>query len=172
MTLAGAGVVKSLSTVMENSKKILTLCVVYQHPRILLGLKKRGFGTGRWNGFGGKINLAEKIEDAAKRELHEEAGITAENLDKVGIIDFEFKGNPEILEVHIFRVDNFLGEPTESEEMRPQWFNVNELPFNEMWPDDIYWVPLFLAGKKFKGKFLFGEKDIILEKELVEVKEI
>ncbi|OHB20219.1 MAG: hypothetical protein A2939_03365 [Parcubacteria group bacterium RIFCSPLOWO2_01_FULL_48_18] len=153
-------------------KKLLTLCIIYQHPKILLGMKKRGFGAGRWNGFGGKVYDGEVIEDAAKREIQEEMGIKVENLDKVGIIDFEFKGNPEILQVHIFKSDNFSGEPTESEEMKPQWFHIDGIPFKEMWPDDIYWMPLFLSGKRFKGKFLFGESDIILEQELVEVKEI
>lgn len=153
-------------------KKLLTLCIIHQHPNILLGMKKRGFGAGRWNGFGGKVSDSETIEDAAKREIQEETGIEVKNLDKVGIIDFEFKGNPEILEVHIFRTDNFIGEPKESEEMKPQWFHINEIPFKEMWPDDIYWMPLFLNGKKFKGKFLFNESDIILEQELKEVEEI
>ena len=157
---------------VNNMKKLLTLYMIHQHPRILLGMKKRGFGAGRWNGFGGKVKSTETIEAAAKRELCEEAGIEVKNLDKVGIIDFEFKGNPEILQVHIFRSDSFLGEPNESKEMKPQWFHVDEIPFKEMWPDDIHWMPLFLNGKKFKGKFLFGESDIILEKELIEVKEI
>jgi 8-oxo-dGTP diphosphatase/2-hydroxy-dATP diphosphatase len=164
---------KSLKIAMENNmKKRLTLCIIYQHPRVLLGIKKRGFGVGRWNGFGGKVQSEETIENAAKRELQEEAGIKADNLDKVGIIDFEFKGNPEILQVHIFKVEKFSGEPTEGEEMRPQWFCIDEIPFEEMWPDDIHWMPLLLSGKKFKGKFLFGESDIILEQELLEVKEI
>ncbi len=153
-------------------KKLLTLCIIHQHPMVLLGMKKRGFGAGRWNGFGGKVGATETIENAAKRELREEAGIETEYLEKVGIIDFEFKGNPEILQVHIFRSNNFSGEPRESEEMKPQWFPVDEIPFKEMWPDDIYWMPLFLNRKKFKGKFLFGESDSILEKELSEVKEL
>ena len=55
-------------------KKILTLCVIYQHPRVLLGMKKRGFGKGRWNGFGGKVKEGETIEEATKRETLEEAG--------------------------------------------------------------------------------------------------
>jgi len=153
-------------------KKLLTLCIVHQHSRVLLGMKKRGFGAGRWNGFGGKITSTETIEDATKREIQEEAGIKVENLDKVGIIDFEFKGNPEILQVHIFKSDNFSGELKESEEMKPQWFHVSEIPFREMWPDDIHWIPLLLSGKKFKGKFLFGESDVILEQELLEVKNV
>lgn len=153
-------------------KKLLTLCIIHQHPKILLGMKKRGFGAGRWNGFGGKVSPGETIEDAAKREVQEEAGIEVENLNKVGIIEFEFKGNPEILEVHIFKTGDFSGEITESEEMKPQWFDVNKIPFDSMWPDDIFWLSLFLADKKFRGKFLFDEADVILEKKLEEVAKI
>jgi len=135
-------------------------------------MKKNGFGKGRWNGFGGKVKAGEAIEDAAKREVLEEAGIMVDHLEKMGVIDFEFKGNPEILEVHIFKAIDFTGEPKESDEMKPQWFNIDEIPFKEMWPDDIFWIPLFLKGEKFKGKFLFGEADVILEKELKVVGEL
>lgn len=156
----------------EDMKKLLTLTIIHQHPKVLLGMKKRGFGAGRWNGFGGKVSLTETIESAAKRELQEEAGIEAYNLEKVGIIDFEFKGNPEILQVHIFRANDFSGELRESEEMKPQWWHVDEIPFKEMWPDDMHWMPLFLNGKRFRGRFLFGESDCIIEKELLVVKEL
>lgn len=155
-----------------TSRKILTLCLLHQHPRILLGLKKRGFGAGRWNGFGGKLQPGETIEQAAKREFLEEADIQVGDIEKVGIIDFEFQGNPEILEVHVFRANDFAGEPKESEEMKPQWFNVGEVPLDEMWPDDKYWLPVFLAGKKFKGRFLFGKNDVVLEHQVVEVTEV
>lgn len=153
-------------------KKIMTLCIIHQHPKVLLGMKKCGFGSGRWNGFGGKVLEGEEIEDAARRELSEEAGVEVGNIEKYGVIDFEFDGNPEILEVHIFKAGDFVGEPKESDEMRPQWFFVDEIPFKEMWPDDIYWVPLFLKGRKFKGKFKFGKGDSILEKDIVLVKEL
>ncbi len=152
--------------------KISTLCVIHQSPKILLGMKKRGFGAGRWNGFGGKLNEGETIEEALKRETKEEAGVEINDFDKVGIIEFEFKGNPEILEVHIFRVSDFSGEPAESEEMKPQWFNQDALPFDSMWPDDIHWFPFFLSGKKFRGRFLFGKNDVILEKRLSESEQV
>jgi len=153
-------------------KKVLTLCIIHQHPKVLLGIKKRGFGAGRWNGFGGKVQSGETIEEATKRELQEEAEIKVDCIEKVGIIEFEFKGNPEIMQVHIFKSKDFIGEPKETEEMRPQWWGIDEIPFKEMWPDDIYWMPLFLNGKKIKGRFLFDESDTILKHELVEVKEI
>lgn len=159
-------------------KKPLTLCVVHEHPKVLLGMKKRGFGAGRWNGFGGKVEQGETIEEAAKRELMEEAGLEAEEIIEKGIIDFEFENDPKILEVHIFHVSKFKGEPKETEEMKPQWFFLDEIPFSQMWSDDIHWMPLFLSGKKFKGKFLFDRPSDaeysakILSKDLFEVKEL
>jgi 8-oxo-dGTP diphosphatase/2-hydroxy-dATP diphosphatase len=149
-----------------STKKVLTLCLIHQHPKVLLGMKKRGFGAGRWNGFGGKVQQGESIEEAAKREVLEETGIKVGELEKRGVIDFEFEGNTEILEVHIFRAKDFSGDPQESEEMKPAWYHVDEIPFDSMWPDDKHWMPLFLAGKKFKGKFLFGKNDTILEHDL------
>ncbi|HTY40041.1 MAG TPA: 8-oxo-dGTP diphosphatase [Candidatus Paceibacterota bacterium] len=147
-------------------KKALTLCLLYEKPRMLLGLKKRGFGTGRWNGFGGKVEKGETIEEAAKREVREECGLEVETLEKVGNIDFEFKGEEEHLDVHFFRILKYSGEPKETEEMRPQWFYVDEIPFKDMWPDDVYWMPLFFTGKKFKGRILFQGHDTILKNEL------
>lgn len=154
-------------------KKILTsLCIIHQHPRILLGMKKRGFGAGKWNGFGGKVLPSETLEESLRREVEEEAGVILDTIKKIGFLEFEFPMNSEIVEVHVYKAENFSGEITESEEMRPQWFHIDEIPFSEMWPDDKFWMPLFLNNKKFKGKFIFGENDAILGQELMEVKEI
>lgn len=136
-------------------KKLLTLTLVRKGHQILLGLKKRGFGVGRWNGFGGKVEEGETIYEAAIRELHEESGIIAKKLEKMGILNFSFENDLKILEVHIFCVTEFTKEPEETEEMKPHWFNLDEIPFDSMWSDDIYWMPYFLEGKKFKGSFLF-----------------
>src|SRR3989338_4245642 len=105
--------------------KLLTLCIIHQHPLVLLGMKKKGFGMGRWNGFGGHVEKGETIEEAARREVQEEAGITVNVLEKRGVLEFEFQGNPEILEVHVFNSSDFSGEPTESNEMKPQWFSID-----------------------------------------------
>ncbi len=145
-------------------RKILTLCLIKKDKQILLGMKKRGFGTGKWNGFGGKLNEGENIEGAAKRELFEESGLMAINIEKIGTLDFIWQHKKEeIWEVHIFTVTDFSGQPIETEEMKPQWFDINHIPFETMWPDDIYWFPLFLENKKFEGKFLFDEHNSILD---------
>lgn len=137
-------------------KKILTLCIVVKGKRVLLGMKKRGFGEGRWNGFGGKVDEnIETIEEGADRELFEESNLKALNMQKVGILDFSFENNPKILEVHVFKITDFIGIPMESEEMKPQWFMLDKIPFDQMWSDDIYWLPLLLSDKLFRGEFLF-----------------
>jgi 8-oxo-dGTP diphosphatase/2-hydroxy-dATP diphosphatase len=154
---------------MTLGKKLLTLCFIVQPPRILLGMKKRGFGAGRWNGLGGKIDAGESILDAAKRELEEEIGVIADGMTQRGIVEFRWQGKPGAMQVHIFQVDSFKGEPVESEEMWPQWFNISDIPYDEMWPDDRHWLPLFLAGKNFEGSFLLDEKDGIVDYRLTEI---
>lgn len=154
-------------------KRVLTLCLVIQDGKILLGMKKRGFGMGKWNGFGGKVELGETVEEAAKRETLEECGVVIQSMEQVAINEFQFEDKmEEILEVHLFRVDTFSGEPIETDEMRPKWFVLSEIPYDTMWPDDRFWMPLFLAGKKFRAKFLFGAGEVILEKEVSEVKSL
>ncbi len=155
-------------------KKIVVqnLCIVYKYPKILLGMKKRGFGAGRWNGFGGKVKDGEKIEEAAKRELKEEISINASEMEKVGVINFEFTNSDEMPEVHFFQVKKWSGEPEETEEMKPQWFDIKNTPYDLMWPDDKFWLPLFLEGKKFKGKFLFGDYNKIIKHKIETVEKL
>lgn len=144
-------------------RKILTLVLILQDEKILLGMKKRGFGAGRWNGFGGEVREDESIEDAAKREVKEECGLEIKRLEEVGVHEFEFvKERGTILEVHVFRGLSWQGEPFETEEMRPKWFLTSKIPYQDMWPDDILWLPTFLEGKKFRTKFLFGDGDQVL----------
>lgn len=129
-------------------------------------MKKRGFGIGRWNGFGGKVASDESVEEATVREVKEEVGvhILISDLKKHGVLEFRFEEQPnEILEVHVFSTTSFSGEPVETEEMYPRWFEIHTIPYKEMWPDDSYWLPELLKGKCFIGSFLFGPKDTILE---------
>lgn len=150
------------------TRKVLTLCLVHESGRVLLGMKKRGFGTGRWNGFGGKVEEGESIEEAARRELQEEAGVGVQTLEKCAKLEFEFPHNEMQLEVHVFRGSGLVGEPRESDEMRPVWFLEEAIPYDDMWVDDRHWFPLFLARKQFEGRFVFGDERTILEMELKE----
>lgn len=149
--------------------KQLTLGIVCQPSRVLLGLKKRGFGAGRWNGFGGKLLEGESLEESLRREFKEEANIDIGSVEERGVLEFIYGSSPEVLQVHVYMISDFTGEATESEEMRPQWFTMDAIPYEAMWPDDKFWLPLLLADKKFYGKFWFDENNAILKQELIEV---
>lgn len=88
-------------------------------------MKKRGFGKDKYNGFGGKVEKnGETIYEAAIRETKEEGCIIPTDARFVGYIKMDYDCEPETLKVHIFKATNFEGKVQETEEMKPQWFNV------------------------------------------------
>ena len=148
---------------------ILTLGCIIKDKQILLGMKKRGFGAGRWNGFGGKLKDGDSIESALVRETKEECDLEIVEHEKVGIIEFEFEKNPEILEVHIFKIIKFTGKPKETNEMLPRWYNFDKIPYNIMWQDDKFWLPLLIENKIFKGKFIFDKEGKIIKSQELKI---
>ena len=150
-----------------NKKKILTLCEIvdYKNKNILLGFKKTGFGSGQYNGFGGKVEKNESILDAAKRECKEEANIDLINCDKIGIIYFSFTYLNELFEVHVYISTKWNGKECETKEMRPQWFKFKDIPYNKMWKDDILWMPYMLNKEYFIGAAYFDKDNKMLNHE-------
>lgn len=136
-------------------KQITTLAIIEKDDKVLLAMKKRGFGKGWWNGYGGKVQEGETIEKAMVRELKEESGLIAKTFRKRGVIDFFFEGTNKEIEMHIFEVTDYVGEPKETEEMAPKWFLKNDIPYDKMWPADKKWMSLFFAGKDIEGSATF-----------------
>jgi 8-oxo-dGTP pyrophosphatase MutT (NUDIX family) len=134
---------------------------------ICLPMKKRGFGVGRYNGVGGKVNPMEPIEAAARREAFEEIGVDVGDMTKVAELTFTFPHHEDWNQVvHAYVSPDWKGEITESEEMKPHWFAVADIPYKEMWPDDIFWLPKVLTGELVKARFTFGEGDVIKAQEV------
>ena len=139
-----------------------------------------------------------EVEDAALRECTEECGLTPlkESIKQRGIIEFVFEGNPEWdNRCHIFTSREWTGELTETEgngediiacshfksEMLPRWWDINAIPFHEMWSDDHIWynniisknqasifnyfrMPELFSGKEVYYRFFFN-KDVLLKYE-------
>ena len=152
--------------------KQTTLCVITrgegEDREILLAMKKRRFGVGKWNAAGGKMDKKKgdkNILDAAIRETKEEIGIKVKDLEKVAVLSFHFPYIPKEddwdQDVHVFLANNWKGKPKESEEMAPKWFKLADIPFAEMWDDDKFWLPGILKGEKLRAKFIFKKGEII-----------
>lgn len=74
---------------------------------MLLAMKKRGFGVGKFNGVGGKVEVGESEQEAAIREAEEEIGVKIKlrEAEPYGVLKFYFDGKPEWNQVcHVFVV--------------------------------------------------------------------
>lgn len=155
-----------------ESPKLLTLTLPLRGDTILLGKKLRGFGKGFYNGFGGKVEQTETIVQAAIRELEEECCLLAAEADMcpMGILTFFWldEQTPP-WEVHIFTVEEWLGEPRRTDEMDPAWFHRHELPWDIMWPDDPHWYPYIFSHTKFAGRFYFTNTTTLVKYQIREI---
>ncbi|MDD4901470.1 MAG: 8-oxo-dGTP diphosphatase [Patescibacteria group bacterium] len=138
---------------------IANLCyLLNDKDEVLLQFKRKGFGQGKWNGPGGKVEQGETVEQSVVREVKEETGLQVKNLRKRAELEFVFDGREEWNQVvHVFVTNNFKGEIRASDEGELKWFNVKELPFKQMWEDDIYWIKDALAGKFARMRFYFKQ---------------
>ncbi len=70
--------------------------------------------------------------------------------------------------MHVFSASEYDGEPVGGEEGELRWFPVGEIPYVEMWEDDVHWLPLLLEGRDFDGAFYFNEDaSVLLDHSLV-----
>lgn len=155
-----------LTQYKQTLKKALrprTLTFLRRDDKVLLGLKKTGFGKGYLLGIGGKAEENESIEEAAKREVKEEIGVCIITLEKIGILDFYF---PYVTDqswnqqVHAFISRKWEGEPQESTEIKPEWISIHDIPYEKMWDDARYWLPYVLKNEQFHGEFFFDESNV------------
>jgi 8-oxo-dGTP diphosphatase/2-hydroxy-dATP diphosphatase len=47
--------------------------------------------------------------------------------------------------------------------MRPQWFSLDKIPFDQMWADDYLWFPYLQSKRPFFGYFVFKGMDTIIQ---------
>ena len=136
---------KSNDTKEVESSTLIVLSNIHER-KLLLGKKLRGFGTGKYNGFGGRIEIGETPAQCAQRELMEEANlhVDLEHFEKgsVGTLSFTFQDRKDIeMLVHLFHVNvhfnnvplnddrNFKGVIIDPDtirpcdEMIPEWFD-------------------------------------------------
>ena len=117
------------------------------------------------------------MRQCAARELEEECGLAVPpwQLRARGELEFRMLSDgmvdaatgrvSSLLRMSLFScaLSDAAGEVTESDEMRPQWFPIDQVPLRRMWADDEHWLPALLAGDDVQGSFTFADKDRIVE---------
>jgi 8-oxo-dGTP diphosphatase len=135
------------------------VCFILKNNEVLLLKKSKGlFGQGKWNAPGGKILPNEEPKTCAVREVFEETGLVVENIEQVGFLHFyknDQRENPDWI-VHAFLAHQFIGLPVDGREGLLKWFEIDALPFDEMWEDDRYWCRIALEGTRLEGWFYFS----------------
>jgi 8-oxo-dGTP diphosphatase len=153
----------------ENEKfseyAVLSFVFNKETDEALLIHKKRGLGNGKINAPGGRIDPDESDFEAAVRETREEVCITPKNVKKAGELNFYFTDGYS-LKGFVFVSQEYSGEIKETDEALPFWCKLSEIPYENMWADDKFWLPLMLAGKKFSGYFIFDD-DKMLDKSII-----
>ena len=139
---------------------------------VLLGRKKHGLGMGNILGLGGKLEPGESAVDAAVREVLEESGVVvaASDLEPRGRLTYHFPHREAwSQESNVFVCRSWWGEPAGSDELDPEWFALDAVPFDEMWDDARRWLPGVLAGGRVRRTFVFGEDlaTVVAERESV-----
>lgn len=136
-----------------------TLLVIIKDKKIMLAMKKRGFGKGKLNGVGGKRQEGEAIYETMIRETMEEISVKPVNAKLVGIINFKIfvDGEKTDEKMHIYLANDYEGEITESEEMKPEWFDLDNIPYERMFADDRIWLPEVLKGNLVQAECEFDE---------------
>ncbi|KAF8553359.1 hypothetical protein OG21DRAFT_1256709 [Imleria badia] len=156
--------------------------------KLLLGFKKRGFGTTDSEGKSSQARRPHKPPDESSRCVpprptsappdrrpcaQEEAGIDAP-LEYVGTLFFIVTGVDKAFDIRVYTAREYVGVPTESDEMKPWWFSLSDdslyarrlepsgsdapgtdlphIPYDQMWADDIHWLPHLVRGERFVGR--------------------
>lgn len=110
-----------------------TTLVFNEKNEILLNLR---MDTNNWGIPGGSMELYETIEETAIRELKEEAGISAEELELVTVLSgkdyyFEYPNGDKLCTVIVlFKVKNYSGtvKVSDKESKELKFFALDKLP--------------------------------------------
>jgi len=144
---------------------VYDVCVCYLlrerdgRTEVLLGRKKEGLGAGRIVAPGGKLEPGETAVDASVREILEEVGlvVAAADLEPRGVMTYHFPHRERWSQrSHVFVARSWKGEPEASDELDPDWFALDAVPYDHMWDDARRWLPGVLDGGRAERTFVFG----------------
>ena len=149
------GYIMDLRQVVGHRKLLMPGAGVFpiRDGRVLLQRRK---DNGLWGDHGGSVELSEKVEDTARREMLEETGLLAGAMTFLGIysgpeMDYVYPNGDEVSIIGLyFTCEDFSGTvKLQAEEVTElKWFPLDQLPErDEISP--MSRQPLYDAAKKY-----------------------
>ena len=154
---------KTIDDYLKNEPKYVKAVAGFlvQGDQVLLGLRKKvsnNLGENKYAGIGGKLENDENEDECLVREIKEEIGVDLYHFEKMGRVRFINPSNPQWnMEGFFYLITGWSGTPIETEVINPVWFSKDKIPFDQMFRDNRYWLPILLKGEHFEGVFVFGE---------------
>lgn len=136
--------------------KLATLCYLRRNNQTLMQhrvKKKNDMHAGKWNGLGGKFEPGESPEECARREILEETGLAAHNMDLKGILTFPQFANQDDWYAFVYVVTEFSGLLRSSPEGILKWVPDQELLNLNLWEGDRLFIPWLDQENFFSAKF-------------------
>ena len=163
----------------QLTRAVVGFCI--KDGTVLLGVRKKtslGLGLNLIAGIGGKVGdmveFQDETEDEALiREMREEVGITITSFHSVGRVNFYFPNKPKWNQtVAIYVIDSWESAPLETDVTLPQWFEISSPPYQQMWDDAQYWLPIVLEGRRINASFLYGaDNTTVIDKQIEVIEE-
>lgn len=128
-----------------------TLCYLEQDGCYLMLhriKKKKDVNHDKWIGVGGKFEPGETALACALREVREETGLTMENPQYRGIVDFYCAPWPAE-RMHLYTCTRFAGTMTDCNEGTLEWVPKEALQNLPIWPGDKLFFRLLAEEAPF-----------------------
>ncbi len=127
--------------------------VIWRDERVLLIRRGKAPRAGQWSLPGGAQKLGETVEEAARREVLEETGLTLERPEVIAAVDLIERDDDGRVRYHYTLIDVSAdaapGEPVAgSDAAETRWFDREEIKALGLWSETLRIIELARAQRR------------------------
>lgn len=145
---------------------IMTVCYIKRDNKTLMlhrTKKENDVNKGKWIGVGGKLEVGESPEECIKREILEETGYTAKNVDFKGIVVFNYNESASEY-MHLYTCEDFSGDLIKDcPEGDLRWIDDGEILDLNLWEGDKIFIDLLRKNSPFFYLTLNYRDDVLMD---------